>query len=100
MQFGSVIFSVAAFLVDARDAFAPLHLGEHVPRAEAVAREHDHAMEPEVGDLAHQVQAVAALCREHGFGRLFADLLQHRVVALREQSCDVGLRRIAALRFR
>src|SRR6185295_12481487 len=63
---------------------------------EAVALEHDHAVEPQVGDLAHQVQAVAALGREHGLGRLLADFLQHRVVALREQLRDVGFRRIAA----
>ena len=77
--------------------FAPLHLGQHVGRPEAVAREHDHAVEPQVGDLAHQVQAIAALRGEHGLGRLLADLLQHRVFALREQLGDVGLGRVAVL---
>ena len=42
----------------------------------------DHAVEPQVGSLAHEVQAIAALRREHGLGRFLADLLEHRVFAL------------------
>jgi hypothetical protein len=62
-----------------------------------MALEHDHAVEPQVGDLAHQVQAIVALCREDDLGRFLADLLQHRVVALREQFGNIGLGRVAVL---
>jgi hypothetical protein len=47
-------------------------------------------MEPEVGELAHQVQLVARFRGEHGFGRLLADLLQHGVLVGPEQARDVG----------
>ena len=73
-----------------------MQLGEHVRRPEAVAREHDHRVEPEVRCLAHQRKRVAALRGEHGFGRLLADFFQHRVLALGEELRDIGLRRVAA----
>ena len=38
-------------------------------QAQAVGGQHDHAVEPEVGGLAHEVQPVAALRREDGLGR-------------------------------
>src|SRR4051812_29213080 len=82
MQLGSLVMFSGGLLVQPGDALAPMQLGEHVARAQAVAREQDHAVEPKVGNLAHQVQAIAVLCREHGFGRFLADLLEHAVFAL------------------
>jgi len=38
---------------------------------------------------AHQVQAVAALRREHRLDGLLADLLQHRVLVVRQQAGDI-----------
>ena len=68
---------------------AAVHFGEHVAGAKAVAREHDHAMEPKVGGLAHQLQAVAAFCREHRLGGLLADFLEQCVLVLRQQPGDI-----------
>src|SRR4026209_1594962 len=95
MQLGSLVMFSGGFLVQPGDAFAPVQLGEHVARAEAVPRQQNHAVEPQVGSLAHEVQAIAALCREHGFGRFLADLLEHAVFALRQE-----LRHVRSLRVR
>ena len=51
-------------------------------------------VEPQVGRLAHRARSRSPLLRgDHRLGRLLADLLQDRVVALGEQLRDVGLRR-------
>ena len=55
----------------------------------------DHRVEPEVGHLGDDLAAIAVLARHHHLGRLFADLLQHRVVALAQQPGHVADRRIA-----
>src|SRR4030095_10594657 len=89
MQLGSLTGSLFMFsrrlLVESRDPLAAVQLGQHVAGSQAVAREEDHAVKPQVGGLAHEMQPVAALGREHRLRSLFADLLQHRVLALREQ---------------
>src|SRR5688572_28533391 len=65
MQSGSVFMFSRRFFVKAGNALAPVQLGEHVAGSEPVAREQDHAVEPQVGGFAHQMQAVAAFRREH-----------------------------------
>ena len=47
-------------------AFTPVQLREHVPGAQAPPREQDHAVEPQVGQLAHEVQLVVAF-RSYNF---------------------------------
>src|SRR5262245_36798245 len=100
MQLGSLTASLFMFsrrlLIESRDAFPPVQLGKHVARAQAVAREKDHAVEPQVGGLAHEMQPVAALRGEHRLGSLFSDLLQHRVFAIGEQPRHVRFRGIGA----
>src|SRR5262245_20825535 len=92
-----LLFSPGRLFVEAGHALAPPHLLQRLLRAQAVARQHHQAVEPQVGDLAHEMGLVAALRREHHLGGLLADLLQHAVVTLREQLRGVGLLRIAAL---
>src|SRR5579864_268438 len=83
-------------LVETRDAFAPLQLGKHVARPQAVLREHDEAVEPQVGRFGDDAALVAVLRRHHRLGRFLADFLQDRVGSAREQPRDVGLVRVAA----
>src|SRR3954462_1136515 len=95
MQLGSLVMFSGGFLIQPGNAFAPVQLREDVARTEAVPGEQDHAVEPKVGNLAHEVQAITTFCREHGFGRFLADLLEHAVFALRHE-----LRHIRSLRVR
>ena len=74
-----------------------MHFRKHFRGSQAVAREHDHRVEPQVSGLAHQCKTVARLRREHRLGRLLADLLQHRVLALGEELRNVGLGGVAIL---
>jgi hypothetical protein len=52
-------------------------------------RQHDHAVEPQVGRFADDAVLCAVLGGHHRLGRLLADLLQDRIVAPREQARDV-----------
>src|SRR5262245_37906611 len=100
MQLGSLTGSLfmlsRRLFVEPRDALAPVQLGEHVARPEALAREQDHAVEPEIGDLAHEVQPLAPLRRAHRFGRFLADFLQHGVLVPRQAARHVRLGWIGA----
>ena len=87
----------AAFLVDARNAFAAPQLGQHVVGPETRVGEHDEAVEPQVGRLANEGEFITTLRGQDRLGRLLADLLEDRVLALREQGRDVGTARLGAL---
>src|SRR5678815_799264 len=99
MQFGSLtgspVMLARRLLVQSGDTLAAVQLGEHVARPQTMPREQDHAVKPEVGDLAYQMELVAALRGEHRFGRFLADLLQHGIFALRQEP-----RHIRSLRVR
>src|SRR5262249_23242981 len=101
MQFGSFIGAPGVLsrrlLVEPRDAFAAGQLGEARAGAQTMAREQDHAVEPEVGDFTHQVQLVAAFSGKHRLGGFFADLLQHGVFTLRKETRRIRFGRVGAL---
>src|SRR5580698_1369030 len=61
--FGARALRITArgLLVDPRNAFAALEFHQHVVRSQAVAREHDQAVEPEVGEFVDQREPVAGL---------------------------------------
>ena len=61
-----------------------MQLGKHVARSQAVAREQDQAVEPQVRGFPHEMQAIAALRREHRLGCFLAYFLQHRILAFGE----------------
>src|SRR5688572_9587630 len=82
-QLGSVVMFSRRLLIEPRNAFAPMQLRQHVAGPQAVAREEDHAVEPQVRGLAHEVEPVAALGGEQGLGGFFADLLEDRVLVIR-----------------
>src|SRR4249919_1316419 len=84
-------------LVNSRYAFAAPQLGEHVLGREAVPGQHDQAVKPQVGRFAHDLQFITALGGKHRLGGLLRDLIQDRVLALREQARDIGSGRVAAL---
>ena len=69
----------------ARRAFAPRQLGQHVGGPQAVAREQHRQWNHRSAISATMRAGVAVLRGHHRLGRLLADLLQDRVVALREQ---------------
>ena len=60
-------------------------------------REQNEAMEPQVRNFGGDASFVTVLRRHDCFRRLLADLLQYRVVALREQRGHIGRRRIDTL---
>src|SRR5262245_20458044 len=110
MQFAAVVssairlllFRVAAdpargLLVDARNSLPSTQLREHVGRFQAVVRERDEAVEPQVCHLGDDLPAVAGLPGHYRLSRLLADLLQYCVLAVREQPRDIGPLRVAAL---
>jgi hypothetical protein len=74
--------------------FAALQFGDDIGGPQAVMRERDHAVEPEVRDLADQLGAIAAvvdvLGRHHDLGGLLADLLEEGVGALVQQARDIA----------
>src|SRR4051812_46503357 len=49
------------FFLDAAGAGPALQFAHHVRRRQAEMRERDHAVEPQVGDLADDLRAVAAM---------------------------------------
>ena len=61
-----------------------------------MAREHDHAVEPQIGDLAHEVQAIAPLAASTtsvASSPIFFSIASSPP----EELGDIGLRRVAAL---
>ena len=95
--------SRAAFSAMPGRALAPRELGQHVGGSKPVPREQHQAVEPQIGDFGRDAQFITVLRRHDRLGRLLADLLQDRVVALGEQRRDVGRRRIGrrgAMRWR
>ena len=84
-------------LVDAGDALAPAQLGQHVAGPQAVVREQRPGSEttgrPSRATMCSRSPSLAASTR---LGRLLADLLQDRVLAVGEQPRDVGRLRVAA----
>jgi hypothetical protein len=84
----------AAFSAIPDVPFASRELGAHVVGAEPVARQQNEAMEPQVRHLGDHTQSITVLRRHDRLGRLLADLLEDRVVALGEELGDVGRRRI------
>src|SRR5262245_35305066 len=89
LGFGSVGFLPRRLLVYARDSFPTAKFLQHVGRAQAIVGEHDHAVKPKVRHLADDPPPLAVFAGHHGLGRLFTDLLEHRVLAGREQARDV-----------
>src|SRR3972149_4595928 len=73
-------------LVDSGNALAALELEQHVGRPQAVVRQHDQAVKPQVGGLADDAQLVPVLGGHHGFGGFLADFFQNRVFAAGEQA--------------
>ena len=83
-----------------RPAARPSRRGPDVPsrrassastsaRPQAVAGQQDEAVEPEVGDFGRDARRITVLGGHDRLGRLLADLLEDRVVALGEQRRDV-----------
>ena len=80
-----------------RNSLTPRQFRQHVGGAQSVPREQNEAMEPKVRNLGGDARFITVLRRHDRFGRLLADLLQYRVVALREQRCHIGRCRIDTL---
>src|SRR5512134_1787908 len=76
--------------LDAGNSLAPPQLREHVVGAEVMPCQQHHAVKPQVGGFAHDLQFITALGGKHRLGRLLRDLLQDRILPLREQARDVG----------
>ena len=86
----------------AAQALAARELGHHVGRAQAEMRQRDHAVKPEVGDLADQRLGVAlavlpGLGGHDGLAGLLGDLLEEGVGALVQQARDIALLGVAAI---
>jgi len=64
------LFERAAFSSMPDMPSAAAQLGEHVLRSQPELRQHDEAVEPQVGGLADDAQAVAVLGGHDGLGRL------------------------------
>src|SRR5688572_3864990 len=64
----------------AGSAFAARELGEHFLRTRAMPGEQDHAVKPEIGGFAYEMQFITVLRGKQGLRRLLRDLLEDRVV--------------------
>ena len=81
----------AGLFVQSRDALAARQLGQHVAGREVAAGQQHETVKPEIGDLADERDFIIVLGGHYRLGRLLADLLQDRAVALRKQARDVRL---------
>jgi ABC-type dipeptide/oligopeptide/nickel transport system ATPase component len=89
------------FFFQATQALAAGQLVDHVCRRQAIVRQRDHAVEPQVGHLAHQLGFVPAMVHvfggHHRLGGFFADLLQKGIWAFVQQARDVALLGVATV---
>ena len=72
------------------DTFTPLQLGQHILGPEPMEAQHDQCVKPEIGGFPHDMQFITLLPRQQSLGRLLADLLEDRVVALGKQLGHIG----------